>query len=50
MPTTKQHAWQHGLGIGIASKLAEKYGGTLNLEVKDDLFVTTLAIAAYPVS
>ena len=35
----------HGLGIGIVRKLAEKYGGALNLEMKDDIVITTLSIS-----
>lgn len=36
----------HGLGIGIVSKLAERYGGTLSLEMKEDIVVTTLCISS----
>lgn len=43
--TTKKDAQFHGLGIGIVKKLAEKYGGTLCLEEKENTFVTTLTIS-----
>ncbi|WP_077610637.1 sensor histidine kinase [Clostridium sp. Marseille-P2415] len=43
--STKADSRHHGLGIGIVMTLAEKYGGTLNLEEKDDMFVTTLTIS-----
>lgn len=43
--STKQDSKHHGLGVGIVKSLAEKYGGTLNLDEKEDLFVTTLSIS-----
>lgn len=42
----KKDSGYHGLGIGIVKTLAEKYGGALNLEYKENLFVATLTIAA----
>lgn len=45
--STKTNSKGHGLGIGIVANLAEKYGGTLNLEEKEDFFITTLAISTY---
>jgi signal transduction histidine kinase len=44
--STKADPKHHGLGIGIVATLAEKYGGSLNLEEKGGLFVTTLTISA----
>lgn len=44
--STKKDARYHGLGIGIAKKLAEKYGGDLSLEEKGDIFITSLIISA----
>lgn len=35
----------HGLGIGIVQSLAEKYGGSLELEMKEENVVTTLLIS-----
>ncbi len=43
--STKADSSHHGLGIGIVRTLAEKYGGTLNLEEKENLFITTLTIS-----
>jgi hypothetical protein len=45
--TSKADSKHHGLGIGIVMTLAEKYGGSLNLIQKEDLFVTTLTISAF---
>lgn len=45
--STKADSSHHGLGIGIVKSLAEKYGGTLNLEEKGDLFITTLTISKF---
>jgi len=45
--TSKADSKHHGLGIGIVMSLAEKYGGSLNLVQKEELFVTTLTISAY---
>ena len=45
--TSKSDSKHHGLGIGIVRSLAEKYGGSLNLVQKDDLFLTTLAVSAF---
>ena len=45
--TSKSDSKHHGLGIGIVRSLAEKYGGSLNLIQKDDLFLTTLAVSAF---
>ena len=42
--TTKTDEEQHGLGFGIVRKLAKKYNGTLNMEVHDNRFYTTLMI------
>lgn len=36
----------HGLGIGIVQRLAEKYGGSLELEMNVEKVITTLAISA----
>lgn len=44
--STKTDSSHHGLGVGIVKTLAEKYGGTLNLEEKENLFITTLTISA----
>ena len=44
--STKEDSKHHGLGIGIVATLAEKYGGFLNLEEKDDIFITTLTISS----
>ncbi len=43
--STKADFKHHGLGVGIVMNLADKYGGTLSLEEKADLFVTTLTIS-----
>lgn len=45
--STKVDEKHHGLGIGIVSDLAEKYGGSLTLEEKGDIFVTTLSISTF---
>lgn len=45
--STKDDKKPHGLGIGIVSNLAEKYGGSLTLEEKGDIFITTLAISTF---
>ena len=44
LKTTKTDEEQHGLGVGIVRKLAKKYNGTLNMEVHDNRFYTTLMI------
>lgn len=44
--TTKKDAHLHGLGISIVERLAEKYGGTLDLEKEKDIFMATLTISA----
>lgn len=46
LQTTKKESAQHGLGIGIARKLAHKYGGVLTLEEKNNMFVTILTISS----
>ncbi|MFR3727243.1 sensor histidine kinase [Lacrimispora sp.] len=45
--STKADPKHHGLGLGIVTTLAEKYGGSLNLEEKNGLFITTLTISAF---
>lgn len=45
--TSKADSKHHGLGIGIVMSLAEKYGGSLNLVQKEEVFVTNLTISAY---
>ncbi|WP_394522296.1 sensor histidine kinase [Lacrimispora sp. JR3] len=45
--STKADPKHHGLGLGIVRTLAEKYGGSLNLEEKGELFVTTLTISTF---
>lgn len=45
--STKNDPKHHGLGIGIVTSLAEKYGGSLNLEEKGELFITTLTISSF---
>lgn len=45
--STKADEKHHGLGIGIVSNLAEKYGGSLTLEEKGNIFVTTLSISTF---
>lgn len=45
--STKADSRHHGLGIGIVTTLAEKYGGALNLEEKDNMFVSTLTISTF---
>lgn len=44
--STKADQKHHGLGIGIVLNLAEKYGGSLNLEEKGSTFITTLTVSA----
>lgn len=44
--SAKKDSAHHGLGIGIVKTLAEKYGGALNLEYKENKFVATLTISA----
>lgn len=44
--SVKEDSGHHGLGIGIVRTLADKYGGVLNLEYKENLFVATLSISA----
>ncbi len=44
LKTTKTDEEQHGLGVGIVRKLAKKYNRTLNMEVHDNRFYTTLMI------
>lgn len=43
--STKKHVSGHGLGIGIVRELAEKYGGDLQLEEKDDWFSAVLMVS-----
>ncbi|MDK2964479.1 GHKL domain-containing protein [Lacrimispora sp.] len=45
--STKEDSKHHGLGVGIVTSLAEKYGGSLNLVQKETLFITTLTISAF---
>lgn len=45
--STKADEKHHGLGIGIVSNLAEKYGGSLTLVEKGNIFVTTLSISTF---
>lgn len=44
--TSKRDAKLHGLGIGIVKKTAEKYGGTLGVETRGNVFAATLTISA----
>ena len=43
--STKSNPEDHGLGIGIVTDLAEKYGGTLELTSQNEWFVTTLIMS-----
>ena len=43
--SVKKDSKHHGLGIGIVKNLAEKYGGALNLENTENVFVATLTIS-----
>lgn len=43
--STKKDSGNHGLGIGISRELAQKYGGILEWEEKEEWFVTTLMTA-----
>lgn len=45
--STKADQKHHGLGIGIVLNLAEKYGGSLNLEEKGSVFITTLTVSSF---
>lgn len=45
--STKRSIQHHGLGIGIVSTLAEKYGGVLELKELDGEFLTLLMISNY---
>ena len=45
--STKSDPKHHGLGIGIVNSLAEKYGGSLNLEERENKFITTLTISCF---
>lgn len=44
--TSKRDVGQHGLGIGIVKKIAEKYGGALGTETRGNIFAATLTISA----
>ena len=41
----KKEAEKHGLGIGIARSIADKYGGTIDFEEQERWFITTLMIS-----
>ncbi len=43
--TVKKDSKQHGFGIGIVKKLAEKYGGVLEVKTRENIFVTTLTLS-----
>lgn len=43
--STKKDSRNHGLGIGISRELAQKYGGSLELEEQGEWFIVTLMIA-----
>lgn len=45
--STKKEAQCHGLGIGIVKKLAERYGGTVELEEGEGEFTTILMLSVY---
>lgn len=45
--STKADPKHHGLGIGIVLNLAEKYGGSLNLEEIEGVFITTLTVSTF---
>ena len=40
-PTTKADARHHGIGLGNVREKVEKYNGSLEFEVKDNLFTVT---------
>ncbi len=41
----KKEAEKHGLGIGIARSIADKYGGTIDFEEQERWIITTLMIS-----
>ncbi len=43
--TTKEDKANHGIGISVVEELAEKYGGTLNLENGDHRFTAILMLS-----
>ena len=43
--SVKQDAGHHGLGMGIAREIAEKYRGSVEFEEQGQWFVTTLMIS-----
>lgn len=43
--STKKDSRNHGLGLGISRELAQKYGGSLELEEQGEWFIVTLMIA-----
>ena len=42
--TRKQDSKLHGIGIGNMRKIAEKYGGIVNIESTDNVFTTTIIL------
>lgn len=45
--TTKRDKRVHGFGIGIVRQIAERYGGSLQLEQIDGRFIASLSLAAH---
>lgn len=43
-PTTKKNAIHHGIGLRNVRETAEKYGGNVEFEIKNDLFITSVLL------